>query len=289
MKNNIENYWEKTINSLKRDKNYKDIIKSCYYDDPIEGAIKRFEDSKEWESLTKELENKQITKGKVLDFGSGRGISSIALAKIKWEVYAVDENDGDNAGLNSLVKIKNDLNLRIILNKANFEKLPYQDNFFDLVYARQSLHHSKDLKASCVEIHRVLKKGGIFISLRDHVIDKNLDKEVFLKNHPLHKYTQDENAFLLSEYLDSFKYSGFKILKILKTYSSALNYDPNKIEDILSHYTKNKFLIGSKRFQVLINNKNYISKFIKSILIYFINLRDKTPGRPYSFILKKIK
>ena len=51
MKNNIENYWEKTINSLKRDKNYKDIIKSCYYDDPIEGAIKRFEDSKEWESL----------------------------------------------------------------------------------------------------------------------------------------------------------------------------------------------------------------------------------------------
>ena len=69
-----------------------------------------------------------------------------------------------------------------------------------MVYARQSLHHSGDLTIACSEIRRVLKKGGMFFALKDHVIDNLEDKNIFLKNHPLHEFTGDENAFLLDDY-----------------------------------------------------------------------------------------
>ena len=37
------NNWEKTIQRLKLDKKYDDLLKSCYYDDPIDDAILRYE------------------------------------------------------------------------------------------------------------------------------------------------------------------------------------------------------------------------------------------------------
>ena len=70
----------------------------------------------------------------------------------------------------------------------------------------------------------------MFFALKDHVIDNLEDKNIFLKNHPLHEFTGDENAFLLDDYKNAFKNNNFKVVKILKTYSSAINYDPNTLE-----------------------------------------------------------
>ena len=282
-----KNYWEEVIQSLKNQDDYKDLIKSCYYDDPIEEALNRFENSKEWIELKNVHAKYGVKLGKVLDFGAGRGIASLALAKMGYEVYAFDGNSGNNAGLNSIKQLIKKLNLKINLCKGNFDRLPFDDNFFDLVYSRQSLHHAPNITISCLEICRVLKKKSFFITVKDHVIDRIEDKKIFLKNHPLHKYTRDENAHLLSDYLNAFENSGFKILKTFKTYSSPLNYCPNNIESILLHYTKSKFLIRKDWFKIIIKKNNIISKFIKLILIFLINARNRTPGRPYSIILKK--
>ena len=111
--------------------------------------------------------------------------------------------------------------------------------------------------------------------------------KIFLKNHPLHEFTGDENAFLLDDYKNAFKNNNFKVVKILKTYSSAINYDPNTLENILEHYTKNKFFLGTKVFQNILLSDGFVSNLFKSLIIFLINLRDKTPGRPYSFILEK--
>ena len=59
------------------------------------------------------------------------------------------------------------------------------------------------------------------------------------------------------------------------------------IENILEHYTKNKFFLGTKVFQNILLNDGLVSNLLKSLIIFLINLRDKTPGRPYSFILEK--
>ena len=45
------------------------------------------------------------------------------------------------------------------------ELLAFPDNHFDLVYAYSVLHHFKDVSVIIEELHRVLKPGGMIISL----------------------------------------------------------------------------------------------------------------------------
>lgn len=43
------------------------------------------------------------------------------------------------------------------------ESLPFSDESFDIVYSRHALEHVTDLKGTLLEIHRVLRPGGLFI------------------------------------------------------------------------------------------------------------------------------
>ena len=44
---------------------------------------------------------------------------------------------------------------------ADGERLPFQDNSFDVVYANGVLHHTPDTAGAVREIHRVLRQGGM--------------------------------------------------------------------------------------------------------------------------------
>lgn len=82
-------------------------------------------------------------------------------------------------------------------------ELPFAKESFDIAYARQVLHHAADLSQFCVEIFRILKKGGIFLACREHVVKNEQERKIFLENHSLHKLTMTENAFRLEEYCEA--------------------------------------------------------------------------------------
>ena len=50
---------------------------------------------------------------------------------------------------------------------APAEQIPFEDNFFDVVSAFNSLDHVADVHATISEIKRVLKPGGLFLLLTD--------------------------------------------------------------------------------------------------------------------------
>ena len=81
---NSNNTWEIVIERLKKEHNYQDLIKSCYYDDPVENAIERFRNSEEWKTLIDLIDKYKLKNAITLDFGAGRGISSYLLAKKNW-------------------------------------------------------------------------------------------------------------------------------------------------------------------------------------------------------------
>jgi SAM-dependent methyltransferase len=153
------------------------------------------------------------------------------------------------------------------------EKLEFKNGYFDLVFIRQALHHAKDLKLLCKEIYRVLKPGGIFMAIREHVISKKEDLPLFLSQHPLHKYYGGESAYLLSEYLDAIKSSGIKMLKVFKPYQSDINLFPDNKEAFKARLAKKLRLPGSY--------------FISSFILYLLGEWSQAPGRLYSFIGKK--
>lgn len=262
--------WEEAVQQLKRQDDKQELVEACFYDDPLIDAAKRYHKSTEWKELKRYLPKQ---KGAVLDIGAGRGISSYAFAKDGWGITALEPDPSDIVGAGAIKSLAQEekLNIKVIENWG--EKLPFEDAIFDVVYMRQALHHAKDLTEFCKEAGRVLKKGGLFVATREHVISKKEDLEKFLDSHPLHNLYGGENAFLLDEYKQAIRGGGMEIANVLRAFESDINLFP--------HSRKN-FKIRILKFLEI------LYQYIPWIFPHSIKAIVDRPGRIYSFFAKKL-
>lgn len=109
--------------------------------------------------------------GKLLDLGAGQGQDSRYFAKLGYNVISTDISE--LALKLSEEKAKNDgLNMEFMeVDIAN--KLPFEDNSFDVVYSHLALHYFTGEKTKGIfqEIFRVLKPQGILASLFNTIED----------------------------------------------------------------------------------------------------------------------
>ena len=102
---------------------------------------------------------------RVLDLGAGLGRHSIYFAKQGFQVSAIDLSE---YGMEHLTTWASKEGLDIDARVGDMVSLPYEDNFFDCVFAYHSMSHTdtEGLKKAISEIERVLKPGGeLFNSL----------------------------------------------------------------------------------------------------------------------------
>ncbi len=96
-------------------------------------------------------------KGKrILDIGCGTGIWAEYFYRKGAEVYGIDISE----------KMLEMARKRVPKGKfylGDVTKIPFQNEFFDIVFCSLVLSHVKDLKKAIREIHRVLEKNGILI------------------------------------------------------------------------------------------------------------------------------
>lgn len=273
--------WEDAVNWLKSQPDQVDLVKHCYYDDPIELAAERYYSSEEWASVRSLLSTK--IPSRVLDIGAGRGISTYAFAKLGCEVTALEPNSSSVVGAGAIKYLSESANIPIEIVQSYGEKLPLPDAHFDIVYGRAVFHHAQDIKQLCRETGRVLKPGGILIFTREHVISKIEDLPKFLNTHALHHLYGGEKAYLLKDYLTAIEESGLTVEKVLKPYDSAINYAPmtsaqirdkliRKVQRLLGTTVANKLM----RNQILFD----MAKSLMSDLSH-------EPGRLYTFTAVK--
>lgn len=105
---------------------------------------------------------------KILDLGCGKGryLKNLRedniIDKSRIQFYATDISK----------KVMNYIgNQNIIKKVGSLTNIPYQDNFFDVVYTCEALEHSVDIASAIKEMARVTKSGGKVI-----IIDKNRSK-----------------------------------------------------------------------------------------------------------------
>ncbi len=95
---------------------------------------------------------------KLLDVGCGPGtITNIGFynkAKEKYKIYGIDFLE------NNIKLIKQRFSLGIFL-KGKAEKLPYENNYFDIVISHHLLEHVKNPQTVIKEMARVSKKGAL--------------------------------------------------------------------------------------------------------------------------------
>jgi len=239
--------------------------------------VERFRASAEFQETLSLLRRYAPAAHTLLDIGAGNGVASLSLALAGYKVTAAEPDVSQVVGTGAIKQLADHYQLpQLTIVEAFGEQLPFADGSFDVVYVRQALHHAADLESFVKEASRVLKKEGLLLTVRDHVVNNERDKARFLARHPLHRYYGGENAFSLPVYQAAFENAGLEVVAILRPSGSVLNYDPWSKE------------VLKQRLSAIFGSWIVAIPGIMS-LGWWLSLRRKEYilGRLFSFVLRK--
>jgi SAM-dependent methyltransferase len=262
--------WEEAVLWLRRQPDAVELVRACFYDDPLSAAAERYWQCSEWQAVRQFLPTSPCT---ALDIGSGRGISAYALARDGHTVTALEPNPSDIVGAGAIRQLAHATGRAIDVAETWGEALPFSSASFDVVHCRQVLHHARDLGQLCSQIGRVLKPSGTFIATREHVISRKEDLPAFLDSHPLHRYYGGEHAYLLREYTDAIEGAGLKLSDVLNPFESPINCFPATRQELKARLARKLRLP--------------FPQLIPDAALTLAGRLINTPGRLFTFIARK--
>lgn len=132
---------------------------------------------------------------RVLDVACGTGLFSRGLLAKASEVYGVDLSWG-------MLQQAREYSSEMKLVRAGADKLPFQDDSFDLVICFVAFHLFDNVGKVLKEMHRVLVEGGVLVGLT-YLLTAEWEKEehiqTYLDPQGIHFFTVDELDELLEK------------------------------------------------------------------------------------------
>ena len=156
---------------------------------------------------------------KLLEFGSGMGVTSAVFAKVGFHVTGIDISEG-NCRVARKLAAENNLEDRCEFHVMPGEKLNFPDNSFDVVTGVDILHHV-DVPVVLEQLHRVLKPGGLAIfkePLGDTLLERIRESKLLMKIAPrdssqdAHVHITEDERKLTAEEVSMIR-STFKVEK----------------------------------------------------------------------------
>ncbi len=272
--------WEDAVRWLMAQPDRQEFVKACYFDQPTLTAAERYAESEEWQAALAWLPK---ANGRALDVGAGNGIVSYALTKAGWATVALEPDPSHLVGAGAIRKLALDSRSAIEVVEEFGEQMPFPAGAFQLVYARQVMHHARDLQQFCREAARILAPGGTFIGSREHVISSARQLPTFLATHPLHELYGGEHAYTQQEYLKALRGAGLQIKRVLRPFDSPMNYAPQtkatlqkELQDRLRRWPLGMFAANALS-----------APFILSCTMRILSQVDRRAGRVFTFIATK--
>ena len=235
--------YEAAVHWLRSQPEHRQLLKDSYLDDDNLAAARRFARSEEFGEVS-ELLSLGVTQRplKILDVSCGNGIAAYAFASLGNQVAAVDPDESADVGIKAAARLASALSRgSLSVYEAAAEDLPFVDSSFDIVYARQALHHFGDLQKGVAECARVLKPGGVLFATREHVVENDGQLRQFLAEHPLHRLHGGENAYSEQHYKSMFQRNGLRISKSFATFETIINHFPSSNEQVRGEILKAVF------------------------------------------------
>ena len=275
---------EDAIRQLSHDPALKPLLFHSYIDEDVVCAALRFARGEEFQTAASLVWAAGIRPpARVLDLGAGRGIASLAWALRGYDVTAVEPDPSALVGSGAIRQLQERTNIPITVVEDVGEHLPLADGSFDLVYVRQTLHHASDLHQMCAEAARVLRRNGVLLATREHVVSGQRQLVAFLGGHPVHRLTGGENAYTLAHYTRALRHAGFRHIRTLGPVQSPINLYPDTPASIR--------LIASGTARRMLGDR--VGPLVACLPLYYLvwaylaSTRLGAPGRMHSFIARK--
>jgi 2-polyprenyl-3-methyl-5-hydroxy-6-metoxy-1,4-benzoquinol methylase len=268
--------WEAAVAAYRAQPQNHEAVLHNYFDLPVSRAAARYADSEEFAEVARYLE--RAPGRRLLDFGAGNGIASYAFAKRGWQVTALEPDPSAEVGAGAIRRVAQESGLAIEVCETASSQLPFAAASFDAIHARQVLHHVPSLEQTARELHRVLAPNGLLLSTREHVVSNEEELRLFLDAHPLHQAYGGERAYPRARYEQALHAAGFRIEHVWGPTSSIINYYPGREQDRRRSYRA--VARGAGRLLDLL-------PMLRPIAFRWIDFRDRTPGRLYSFLAVK--
>lgn len=274
--------WEAAVEWARSRPEMADLVQLCYYDDPIEAAAARFKASEEWQAIAALLPPGRDKT--VLEIGAGRGIVSWAFASEGCQVQAIEPDPSMIVGSGAIRQLSSITRTPMGVVDTVGERLDFPDAMFDYVICRAVLHHVKDLDQVVREAYRVLKSGGRFLAIKEHIAETPAELSAFLASHPLQHLYHGEHAYPLKVYLRSLTQAGFATVKKFGQYSHPVTSAPAITTPALR--TQLAKALG-KRLPA--GPASWLARRDLAFSAYrgWLTHRCRTPGRLYSFLAVK--
>lgn len=149
---------------------------------------------------------------RLLDLGCGDGLDLVHYKKLGAEIYGVDASE-------ELLEIAKERLPNEKIQLGFFDKIPFEDNFFDVVLSKYAIMTSEDMDPIFKEIYRVLKFGGVMMYLVTHPFRQYFEKkdtradyfeQKIVDSHILNNtVTVREPSHTLNEYLSKYLFDNF--------------------------------------------------------------------------------
>lgn len=283
MTNTHPGSWEDAVRWLCNQPGNEDIVRDAYYDDPLIDAADRYWRSNEWAAVRAIIGSGP---GNALDAGAGRGIASYALAQDGFTVTALEPDPSDFVGVGAIRSLAKEARLNITVEDNLSGRLPFADASFNVIFARAVLHHISDLPAACYEFCRVLRPGGLFVAVREHIVSDSADLPAFFANHALHHRYGGENAYPLPVYQNAIIRAGLVLERTIGSLDSPINYGPQSATEINRRIAAQLVPIAPARWiaKALLDLPG-----VGSMVRRMASRIDQRPGRHASFVARKPK
>lgn len=134
--------------------------------------------------IFQEIKSRSNSK-KLLDIGCADGFFDKTLLQQGYDVHGMDISE-------SLLKSAEEIGVKT--KKGDLaQTLPFENNFFDFIFAGEILEHVVDTEHALEEISRILKKGGFFVLTTPNLVSFKNRIRFFLGRtpdqiQPFHQY-----------------------------------------------------------------------------------------------------
>ena len=271
--------WDEAVAYVRSRSEYAELIRDAYLDENPLDAANRYERGEEFLSFYSLLSSRVSPGASILDLGAGNGILSYALSRKGYRVAALEPDPSKTLGRGAIRFLAESSGVDISVIDGWGESIPESGASWDGIVARQVLHHARSLGKMCKEVFRVLKPGGVFFAIREHVIRSLKDKEIFFQIHPLHRFYGGENAFLLKEYLRAFREAGFSGIRSWGFWETPINYAPLSSAELQTKLSRRLPFVPQRFLREGAAFRRMAAKAMNYLFF--------TPGCLYSFMMRK--